>query len=1409
MSSSPFDTSLKPACKADTPNSAIKEIIAGKHSSVTVLAVTATFELLKASELNPDQLGEEFLRRAFAWFVITGCGEGMDLLFHVMLRDGGGSNLSSFLRSEVGLEQDVASAVALEALVGYAISSEKSNREDYESVLLTVLKASCSDNTSMRVTARNCAMSMKESLENVFPGKNGEHSDGALTLQTVKDALSDLQKHSIESSRGVSELDYKMTESDIFESGILAKYDWSQKVTSKTIGEIVGFVLKRAIRSSESWSEKVKSLRYIRGKQSDADSECKLCLVALNEGIQHVRGRAESGGERNQANGLKGHHGKIDSLAGEDIAVFEFILLAFERIDRHFEDGENYDEVVSLLAEVICTQYTKPYSLPVFLYQPVIYAGFRLVVTSEITDQHKKLISQLILCASNSSPGGSFAFLLLQSFPRVSRKHLYSSISSLRDLLKSRSRESGKKHKSHADENEDTGTGKVMEQATAALELMIRLNSKPLEKHQKGIQKLRIMSASDHAKMQSQSEMSEEALALLFNTLKNIVRVAAGDLDDVVTGLEYNLHLVLSAIESLIGYLLLSAKLTSALQPSHIELIAQCIKYSLENSEARDPMKVAISASSVSVIVAMSRINPKLVAENCMKIFDYLAEQGGPANVESIEKLVSNLSGKGLDLKQLVADVTTIVYSKPRKEVERKIILICVDAANDKTVAITAFMKALASAQLDWSYVEEICDVLESSKLPLLDQLSVLEKQSQISALAAVYFSRDSVLEAILALQSSRIDEGGDQANESGIIVPLQRAFTDKMTEIMEKVLLDPSDDRDSALGSLFGVSVVEVFLNLLQKNLDAEHWEVVSEGLNTLASRIDLTHVPLYSITSADADSVFVNGVTNFVNRVLKLEENSISQDEDKDAGNYWLLKQRACIVLWNTCVRLNHVSNEGAVISAKLLVKELKATPVSFWKLSHADKSAKDKAGHQAFIASAVLTLANIIGTYGNRTVASAPTLMAACADIISSLETFPSKKLVGSKNLPMLAAALQALETLTKNAPEFMPIDAVKKIFITATSTQAAEVRKVCRMMCVDGKPSVALSAVMAAVESVDVASSVCYLFELAREVVSSMRRSEVKRQANFLMRLLLKGVGFRRICKTKGSEDSDQFNSDARMVEESASELAVAWALRLPESEFKNIALKVQAWGFEEEEDKTLRLIGMFRVVLKWFVTLKALFSSYFTGILDETLSLLERPPHGGQKQNGIVKAGSSVSKKRSREEMEQDPSNYELQNLSLKCLVEYLRHVNATDVSDDTMAKIASGILTTFDSVALSSLHDYSVTFEAMTVLGERIVANGAASESREESRQMLMSVSRDILKRMTSVDWQVREAVAVSARKFALGAGEEYLAALPEVMQPLSEFLEDEVAAVVEAGRSLITTLEELSGEKIMEQLKG
>lgn len=354
------------------------------------------------------------------------------------------------------------------------------------------------------------------------------------------------------------------------------------------------------------------------------------------------------------------------------------------------------------------------------------------------------------------------------------------------------------------------------------------------------------------------------------------------------------------------------------------------------------------------------------------------------------------------------------------------------------------------------------------------------------------------------------------------------------------------------------------------------------------------------------------------------------------------------------------------------------------------------------------------------------------------------------------------------------------------------------------------------------------------------LDTMKKSQIKLQAKSFLEVCCKSLEYSKNMLEKelygevhnkakgfiGNEQKGWVSDNFGYVSGKCGDFVTSLTLRLPESEFKKIFDNFAQWCEAESlfkrasavchkhdlqlQKTLLRAVPFYETVVKLFGKLGPIMIPYLMQHLNKVLSVL------CTKKWSVGGSGNSTPKKKrnlTRLEIDEELSVCSAlakmhENLRIACLESVTLMLNQSSstafLTSEIVVRIQDSLLTCFDEFSGKNRR-ISLALSALSV---RISGMRNADESREESRELLKSLSRQLLVRTRENAVSMREGALAASKAMAEAVGDEYLVTLPETMPILAEVIDDEHTNVRKGALAFASVLEAMAGEPIVDQLK-
>lgn len=449
-------------------------------------------------------------------------------------------------------------------------------------------------------------------------------------------------------------------------------------------------------------------------------------------------------------------------------------------------------------------------------------------------------------------------------------------------------------------------------------------------------------------------------------------------------------------------------------------------------------------------------------------------------------------------------------------------------------------------------------------------------------------------------------------------------------------------------------------------------------------------------------------------------------------------------------------------------------------------------------------------------------------------------------------LTTAAVQMCTCVLDCVPMFFGQNSLQSLTALLLGNSSHVLEEVVDMAIRNMPCSSAVGAIWAAVDQLDTKGAslagIGLLLKCLHLAISTMKRSEVRSEMTRIMEICFRSLEYSRESENSdvespklGSKHSagnkigdgrekerGSSRCDMEVVDEACGDILTSLTLRLSESDFKKLLGNLVQWfeaGSLPEpvsaacadmkivlDQNMVRALPFFKIVVKLFKKLESIMVPHYLQLLDKVLGIISAKNWSVSLE---VSTTISAEKKRKRSSLEEDGKRTiclqyaalqgDLQDVCVDSLICLLKQpASAGSLKESVFAKIQGALLVCFDERS----GDADNVTKALTSLGARFLTVGGVDDSREESRQLLISLSRELLLRTRSEQVRIREGALVASKEIASEVGDEYLVTLPESMPILAEVIDDENSNVQKAAKAFVTTMESLAGEPLLNQLK-
>lgn len=932
----------------------------------------------------------------------------------------------------------------------------------------------------------------------------------------------------------------------------------------------------------------------------------------------------------------------------------------------------------------------------------------------------------------------------------------------------------------------------------------------------------------------------------------------------VNNSLEYELQSVLSLLT-----ILHRRESQNGIQEAHVDFDALTDAVFYPHLSRADPESALIRSVRAQSLEIVQVLAPFYGEQQVTRLGAVLERQVGDksltGSLRSVHRLAPVLLKSGCEFRWICNLLTRAAYSEAvrnsAKEEDRQLIASCCLLMSDVKSALIECMQEVSRHTAEYLPLPVIAK--ECSSLLLAVEQSVMADLSVISHL-------DDGLKCELALVYTLQPKFSAKLAETLKTGSSEPEVFSAFTQLLQALWHSDSEGRDKSVAAVVALLPLPALGTCFVDTLSKMNSRLRFRALRSLSERLEdgVPLSPTWNFEESEAGerkaskSRFVESVgTALCDVIVQSTEQDISLEGTRSVE---------LTLLALTCVR--RVADRIGSSAPHALLK-ICATPLKLLDDSRTVAAISIAGADEAWcscISEALSCLSSMVVLLGKYSVTFVPKILGVSASILESgfgVKDVPNKDKLVMRTTSFTAITESAMRTCTTvldyNA-RFFGRNVLKSIATLAVSANVNELNALLLDASRKAPPSVTLGALAAVTDNlVEVRASlggVATLLKGVAVVTEMISKTELKVRNARLITLLLTCLEFGRIggqtsvgVQEEGvvngtlineskvepfkqlliSSGPQTFLSACQLVDENCAEAITRVVLRISESDFKGVFNSVVQWleggrpatdldsaGPLQIPQNLLRGVPVFRISLSLMQTLQTIFVPYFLQILDKVLDVIriKRPGASSQQTQEFLSTpiGSrDNAKKRKRTEWEGDETEArrqvivglqnEMYEVALDNLVQFLKLDLASNIATPAVvSKIQASLVSACGNEGKSE--KVRTAFDA---LGTRIVAVGNKKDSKEESRELLIALSRAILALSGEADPAVREASMYYCKSLASTIGDEYLVTLPEALPVLSELIDDEIDSVRRETRAFVKVLEALSGESIMEEMKS
>lgn len=938
-----------------------------------------------------------------------------------------------------------------------------------------------------------------------------------------------------------------------------------------------------------------------------------------------------------------------------------------------------------------------------------------------------------------------------------------------------------------------------------------------------------------------------EIMSSLWNFIANVMSKLVGDSDFLENNVEYQLQTVMSVLSSLHRKEAEMRNEGELFHECNYSALTSAIFYGgLAGGESQTALRLAVGKASLELAGVLSISQGAALSLVLANNVDKAIMSETPLSPHFLHSLVIILVRSGCDFRKICSWISrTALRSVDKTGISsehRQLIASCCQLPDDKQVASVVCLQEFSRQAMEHLpspvVAQECAHLLVRIGLSVISDLTVItEVDNNIRCELASFYLLHAEFQAKLHNTVVNSDKEDDM-----LISGFSRLY---------QALLQASKTHDDeSIVIVLGLVPLSVLTVCIVDSIKEFRSPTARLSLMALLARLKAHDVQLSCIWNFDeVDTAFDSSeqsrsmaasFASIGNELCNIVKSQVSESNGHEPDGHKSAR------LAFDCL---DVLIERAGSSSQESILKFSGVPLSIIKGRRDDETTSDSNTDEqesTLVSTALRCMATIIRILGKPSVVFVPQTVGAAVNVLQS--SFMNNKRSSAVTALVDAAAL-VCNTVLEKVPKLFGRVAVQNIAKLVLSNNNTRVCNDILQLAMQRVPtSVSLASLHAVAQKfldmrVTVRGMVMLLTALS-VMVESTPKTECRAQIEQFVRIGLTCVEF-----SSGEENQSQnlvvseantehsakrcARRDASLqIDNAFTDTMMKIVLKIPETDFKELFKRIIQWvdggrlpeslldGTDSHEKEVpqnaLRAIPFFRLSRRLLQVLQVLYVPYFFQLLDQVLDVIG----GGRKYSlsGVSPAEEDseeiVLKKRKRSQLEGEDKaeahemlsvmKEELYEVALENLILFLQQeLNSAMVTPAVVSKIQGSLLDAFDKEGDGSKGVVS----AFVAVGSKIVNVGSQKESREESRDLLVSLSRDVLSRTRHAEAKVRKASLTVCKSVAMAIGDEYLVTLPESMPVLSEVIDDEDSEVRSEAKAFVQVMESLAGESIMENL--
>jgi len=866
-----------------------------------------------------------------------------------------------------------------------------------------------------------------------------------------------------------------------------------------------------------------------------------------------------------------------------------------------------------------------------------------------------------------------------------------------------------------------------------------------------------------------------------------------------------------------------------------------------------------LRSAAVGLVQELSKSNSSTLSAQIVPFLKHVLEsEATDSRRECLAIIVPSLMEGGLSVSELMK---VSLEANPSMALPTRMnVTDCIRMCDDTGAATSAALKLILSGDKknkDSSSgclsfcVKTIMDSGNSAK-EILDVLASMKDDAKLAKISIAVLGQPHFMQALDATLSAE-KEGSQELRE--LLIGLDESFTN----LFQVLLRSEDQNRQKALVGLIGIVPGTVLCNCIRIALGDTDKKMglraIQSVLKLLEWSTDITNswIPEEENEKSD-DFGNIDSTPSFVTRMceeLKLCINECFEKALDSAESAMVdipqldLGKHAIQTLQKVVNRWKPQSIEVVQECGTLLTELVKCMKI------------EEDGDVLAVVLTCLATIGRALGPSGSIFV---PTLTGVIADVIERVlygENENGDVVPKSNNakIPVLNEAVSAAKEVLDFAPKMFGKKSLRRISAVAALSGRESVVQliytaVQKVPVVQAIDALEWSLQSATTARCDAASGVTIVLGGVGKLLETMKKKEVMMHRAPLFKVLLSALDFRRKMATGllgNGEKKEKEVEEAKLmglvgardemekcrkVETACFDTIVDMVLRLPESKFKELFNHIVVWSesaelSEADQDKlegfkidcvpsVLRLIPLLGLSLVLFSKMGKIMVPYFAEILERTLVVVgsneaslwdlatiateQIGGSGSKRKRTAVELGESMGVASGMENMRRGAVKQGLRNVET-----FMRVMPEMDsCSAETFTAVQSALLEAFDAAGEASQE----LRLAVAAMAQRMLVTDT-DRTKEQCRTLICGLSRSILARTRSEEAKTRSAAIALVDNVLDAVGDEYLPALPEAMPVLADVIDDENDEVARATKEFVRKMELITGQSILEQLKG